>query len=99
MAEEDLDGAREVASRLVQSLGGETSEVKTGLSRVSLVGSGMTSLPGVYARAFEALVAEAIEVYALSSSAITITMMVDTEAEERTLQALHSAFSLGEGGT
>ena len=94
IAENDLERAEDVAGRLLESLGGEAMEVKTGLSRVTLVGSGMTGVPGVYARAFEALVAAEVEVYALSTSAITITFVVPADAEERTLQALHAAFAL-----
>jgi aspartate kinase len=92
--EEDLEHARRVAASLLESLGGESFEVKGGLSRITLVGSGMTGVPGVFARAFEALLDAGIEVFAISTSAITITMAVPAEAEERTLQVLHTAFSL-----
>jgi aspartate kinase len=97
--ESDLERAEDEAARLVSALGADTVEVKAGLSRVALVGSGMTEVPGVYARAFEALVAAGVEVYALSSSAITISLVVPREAEERTLQALHDAFALAREGT
>jgi aspartate kinase len=96
--ESDLERAEDEAARLVSALGADTVEVKAGLSRVALVGSGMTEVPGVYARAFEALVAAGVEVYALSSSAITISLVVPREAEERTLQALHDAFALAREG-
>jgi aspartate kinase len=97
--EADLERAEDEAARLLEALGGRTVEVKTGLSRVTLVGSGMTGVPGVYARAFEALVTAGVEVYALSTSAITISFVVPGEAEERTLQALHDAFALAREGT
>jgi len=96
--EADLERAQEQAAGLLDSLGGERADVMGGLSRVTLVGSGMTGEPGVYARAFEALVAVGIEVYALSSSAITISFLVPQEAEDRTLQALHDAFALAREG-
>src|SRR5690606_25157617 len=94
----DLERARTIADGLVATLGGEGVDVVPGLSRVTLVGSGMTGVPGVYARTFEALVAAGIEVHALSTSAITISLLVDAAAEERTLQVLHQAFELVKGG-
>ena len=97
--EADLERARTVAEALVEALGGEGVEAVAGLSRVTLVGSGMTGVPGVYARTFEALVEAGIEVHALSTSAITISLLVDAAAEERTLQVLHQAFELVKGGT
>jgi aspartate kinase len=99
LAEQDLEHARAVSEALIEELGGESYEVLGGLSRVTMVGSGMTGLPGVFARAFDALLEAGIEVYALSTSAITISMAVEVEAEERTLQVLHNAFALAESGT
>jgi aspartate kinase len=94
VSEADLERTRAEAARLLESLGGGTVEVRSGLSRVTLVGSGVVGVPGAYARAFEALDVAGVEVYALSTSATTISMLVAAEAEERTLQALHAAFAL-----
>jgi aspartate kinase len=78
-------------------IGGEIEERK-GLSRVTLVGGGMAGIPGVYARTVEALRGEAIEIYAFSTSAMTISVLVDAAKEERTLQLLHAAFDLAKVG-
>jgi aspartate kinase len=94
LRENRLDDARQVCGAILESLGGEPVETQTGLSRVALVGSGMTELPGVYARAFAALVEQGIEVHAISTSAISIALMVDTLQAERTLQVLHHVFEL-----
>ena len=99
VAEADLERAEEVSADLLQALGGESLDLRRGLSRVTMVGSGMTGVPGVFARAFESLLAAGVEVQALSTSAITITIMVPAESEERTLQALHAAFELAQEGT
>lgn len=94
VTEDVLHEALPVCERIAAALGGEPVEVQRGLSRVALVGSGMEGLPGVYGRAFETLVSGGIEVHAVSTSAISITVLVDTADEERTLQLLHSAFDL-----
>lgn len=74
---------------------GGTVEAQRGLTRVSMVGSGMHNTPGVYARAFRALHEANVEVHSIGSSAITITMLVDSENEEKTVQVLHEAFDFG----
>lgn len=94
VAEDVLHEALPVCEGIANALGGEPVEVQPGLSRVALVGSGMAGLPGVYGRAFETLVSGGIEVHAVSTSAVSITVLVDTANEERTLQLLHSAFDL-----
>src|SRR5690606_32734549 len=92
---DQLDEAHRVARALVDEVGGENVETETGLSRVALIGSGMHGTPGVYARAFEVLVDDGVEVLALSTSSISITFLVHTRDEDRTLQLLHRAFGLG----
>lgn len=68
-------------------------EVLGALARVALVGSGMHDRPGVYARAYHALAAADVPVHAVSTSAISITVLVPVDREERALQALHEAFA------
>lgn len=94
VTEDVLHEALPICERIAAALDGEPVEVQRGLSRVALVGSGMQGLPGVYGRAFETLVRGGIEVHAVSTSAISITVLVDTANEERTLQLLHTAFDL-----
>lgn len=76
---------------------GGSVDAKQGLTRVSMVGSGMHNTPGVYARTFRALHEAGVNVHAIGSSAITITLLVDSEAEEKTVQVLHEAFDFGNG--
>jgi aspartate kinase len=62
-----------------------------------MVGSGMHNTPGVYAQAFQALHAAGVEVHAIGSSAITISLLVDSKNEEKTVRVLHEAFDFGNG--
>jgi aspartate kinase len=93
--EDALPEALEVCEAVCTDLGGRTPEVRTGLSRVALVGSGMHEAPGVYARAFAALTAAGVDVLAVSASSITIAFLVDTAHEDRTVRLLHETFGLG----
>ena len=92
--ESDIDRSLQLCRPLVERLGGEAVDVQRGLSKVTLVGSGMTGLPGVYARSLEALLAADVNVHAVGTSSVSISFLVESEAEDRTLQALHAAFDL-----
>ncbi len=97
VSEETFRAARPMCEQLLKEHGGESLDVKSGLTRVALVGSGMYGLPGVYARAYRALLDAGIEVYAVSSSSISISLLVESREADRSLQVLHAAFDLGEG--
>jgi aspartate kinase len=65
------------------------------LGKVSLVGAGMKSHPGVAARVFATLENEGIEPVVVSTSPIKIACHVPTDEVERAVRALHEAFELG----
>ncbi|MBW3654778.1 MAG: aspartate kinase, partial [Gemmatimonadetes bacterium] len=93
--EDDVPRAREIAERVGTALGGVgTIEARTGLARIALVGSGMHGRPGVYAAAFRTLLAAGVEVEAVSTSSISITLLVPDDREDEALRALHSGFGL-----
>jgi aspartate kinase len=94
--EDSLAEAMAICSAVVGRHGGRV-EAQRGLSRVAMVGSGMHNTPGVYAQAFQALHAAGVEVHAIGSSAITISLLVDSKNEEKTVRVLHEAFDFGNG--
>jgi aspartate kinase len=94
VAESSLSKAEEVCSVLTRSMGGGAVEIQRGLTRIALVGSGMHQRPGVYARAFRALLDEEVEVFAVSTSGISISLLVRSEREDDALRSLHRAFEL-----
>jgi aspartate kinase len=97
LREEDLPAARRVLEETADRLGGGGRlEERTGLSRIALVGSGMHGRPGVYARAFRTLRDAGVEVEAVSTSSISITLLVPSAGEDRALRALHEGFALGD---
>ena len=82
------------AERALDSLSVEWT-ARDDLGKVSLVGAGMKSHPGVAAKAFAALAAEGIEPSVVSTSPIKIACHVASADVERAVQALHEAFDLG----
>jgi len=75
----------------------EAAEVLTDdtIAKVSLVGAGMKTHPGVSASMFETLAVHGINIEMISTSPIRITCVVRSDQVEEAVQALHNAFELG----
>ena len=91
----DLATSVEVCEGLRDELGATEVTSDDDVARVSLVGAGMKSHPGVTATMFETLAAEGINIDMISTSTIRISCMVRTADAERAVRALHRAFDLG----
>lgn len=91
---DDLAVSLEVARALAPHIGATDVLADENVARVSLVGAGMRSHPGVSATMFETLAANDINIEMISTSAIRISCMVAADAMERAVQALHDAFKL-----
>ncbi len=68
------------------------------IGKVSIIGAGMRSHPGVAARVFQTLADEQINIEMISTSPIKISCVIRSEHVPRAVRALHAAFELGEGG-
>jgi aspartate kinase len=68
------------------------------IGKVSIVGAGMRSHPGVAAKVFQTLAGEDINIEMISTSPIKISCVIRSAAVPAAVRALHSAFALGEGG-
>ena len=62
------------------------------VAKVSIVGAGMTSNPGVAAKMFEALYSVGININMISTSEIRITVLVKKKDGEKAMNAIHDAF-------
>jgi aspartate kinase len=74
---------------------GVTWSARDDLGKVSLVGAGMKSHPGVAARMFATLAEAGISPQIVNTSPIKIACFVERDGVERAVQALHDAFELG----
>ena len=96
---EDLRSARSVLEPLVGDAIGELVASED-MGKVSIVGAGMRSHPGVAARVFGVLGSERINIEMISTSPIKISCVIDREEVPQAVRALHEAFGLsGEGTT
>jgi aspartate kinase len=91
---EDLPKAEAITADLAKEIGASAVHTDGGIARVSLVGAGMKSNPGVAARTFEVLAEAGINIEMISTSAIRISCIVRESEVERAVQLLHAAFGL-----
>ncbi|MEK5232803.1 aspartate kinase [Lysinibacillus sp. FSL K6-0232] len=76
------------------SLGFNFADFEIGLAKVSIIGSGMASNPGVAARMFDRLRCENIPVKMVSTSEIKVSVVVPQDEMIRAANALHDEFNL-----
>ena len=80
------------------AIGFESLLVDDQIAKVSLVGAGMRSHPGVSATFFSALAEASINVEMISTSEIRISIVTRVDDAKRAVQALHTAFGLNADG-
>jgi aspartate kinase len=68
------------------------------MGKVSIVGAGMKSHPGVAAKVFAVLAGEGINIEMISTSPIKISCVIRADRVADAVQSLHAAFELGEDG-
>lgn len=69
-----------------------TIKCNTEVAKVSIVGAGMESHPGTASKMFEALYESNINIQMISTSEIKISVVIDAEAADRAVSAVHKAF-------
>ena len=90
----DLPRATETLDRIVEEIDAREYVVDKDIAKVSLVGTGMKSSPGVAARAFTTMGDNKINILAISTSPIRLSMVVEASEAQRAVQVLHTAFEL-----
>ena len=95
---EDLHAARSALEPLTGEAFQQMSTHEQ-MGKVSIVGAGMRSHPGVAAKVFGVLAKEGVNIDMISTSPIKISCVIDRASVELAVQALHSAFELSGEGT
>jgi len=90
----DLARALAVVERVVAEIGARGYTHDDEVAKVSIVGAGMISKPGVAALMFEALAEEGINIEMISTSEIKVSCVIRTGEAERAVRALHRKFGL-----
>lgn len=82
---------KKVAMELLQNL---PNTIEERLSKVSVIGAGMTGIPGVMAKIIEILQKNGIKIYQATDSHTTISCLIAKKDKNRAVKALHSAFCI-----
>ncbi|TIT49715.1 MAG: aspartate kinase, partial [Mesorhizobium sp.] len=90
----DVDKALAVLDRLKAEIGYDVVQSEAGMSKVSVIGIGMRSHAGVAATAFKALADKAINIRAITTSEIKISILIDGPYTELAVRTLHSVYGL-----
>ena len=91
---DDVSHVEKILNQIAGELEAQGVSIDTEIARVSVVGAGMRTNPGVAAKMFEVLADEGINIAMISTSAIRISCVVQKNRVEDAVKALHTAFDL-----
>ncbi len=94
--EEEADNTVALLEEHKNRIGMKQVVCKKDVAKISIVGSGMMSNPGVAAKMFEGLYNAGININMISTSEIRVTVLVDKKDAEAALNACHDAFGLAD---
>ncbi len=93
----DLPKVMGILDGLVSDLGARSYLIDKSISKISLVGAGMRTNPGIAAKMFNVLAENGINITLISTSSIRISVVVDESLSQKAVQCLHTAFGLDSG--
>jgi len=90
----DLATAEPILGKLCAEIGAQEVAFDSNIAKVSLIGAGMRSHPGVAADMFEALAEAGINIEIISTSSIRVSCVIRADDVERAVRAVHERFRL-----
>ena len=93
----DMAQSETIVQRVAEEIGATAVTHDDGIAKVSLVGAGMKSSPGIAAKMFRVLADDDINIQMISTSTIRISIIIPDADMERAARTLHSAFGLDSG--
>ncbi|CAB4743132.1 MAG: aspartate kinase [Actinobacteria bacterium] len=93
----ELKIALEIVESVAAEIGAGGVSHQSDIAKVSLVGAGMKTSPGIAAKMFRVLADEKINIEMISTSTIRISVVVAAASTEKACQVLHTAFGLDSG--
>jgi aspartate kinase len=90
----DIDKTLAVLGKVKETIGIDAVQSEAGMVKVSVIGIGMRSHAGVAATAFKALADKGINIRAITTSEIKISILIDGPYAELAVRTLHSVYGL-----
>ena len=97
MPKDDLARSRAIVKKVADDVGAEGYSADEDIAKLSLIGAGMKSHPGVAAKMFQALAEAEINMEMISTSSIRISCVIRASEVERAVNVLHESFDLPGG--
>jgi aspartate kinase len=92
VSKEDMEIAVKVLEDNKEVIGFKTLTTSNKIAKVSIVGAGMMSAPGIAAQMFEALFDAKININMISTSEVKISVLVDEKDADKAVSAIHAIF-------
>ena len=96
LPKEDIRRAEPVLASIVDNVGAAGVRTDPDIAKVSLIGAGMKTHPGVAASMFDALAEAGINIEVISTSSIRVSCVIRAFEVERAVKAIHDKFSLSD---
>lgn len=96
VAKTDLSDTMDLLRENRESLTAREIVSEEGVAKLSVIGAGMCSNPGVAAKMFEALYSADVNTEMIATSEIRITALIDERDVKRAMRAVHDAFDLAD---
>jgi aspartate kinase len=93
----DMSVAEDIVSRVAGEIGAQGVTHDSEIAKVSLVGAGMKTSPGIAAKMFRVLADNGINIHMISTSTIRVSVVVSSADMELAVRSLHTAFGLDSG--
>jgi aspartate kinase len=93
----DLAESESIVRRVAEEIGAEKVTHDDDIAKISLVGAGMKSSPGIAAKMFRVLADNDVNIQMISTSTIRVSIIIPAGDMERAARALHTAFDLDSG--
>jgi aspartate kinase len=93
----DMKVAEDIVSRVATEINAQGVSHESDIAKVSLVGAGMKTSPGVAAKMFRVLADNNINIQMISTSTIRVSVVVAAADMEAAVRSLHTAFGLDSG--
>jgi len=97
MPKADMKVAEDIVSRVATDIGAQGVTHDSAIAKVSLVGAGMKTSPGIAAKMFRVLADKNINIHMISTSTIRVSVVIALSDMESAVQSLHTAFGLDSG--
>jgi aspartate kinase len=95
VAQDDVEKAGSILRQVMSQVGAAEVKVDSDVAKVSIIGSGVASTPGVAGRMFRALAQEGINIELISTSEVRIACIIRKDQLQAAVKAVHREFDLG----